>query len=180
MNWSDTQARRAFAHDTAGLAILATGSLTPIESLVATAIATESPIEALFSTWFLAARDHLVAAGMHRFALTLRAQPWVGPYRLDFSLQPQDAATAARLEAASLELRAGVELDGHPFHERTRDQVTRRNRRDRQLLDMGWRVLHFSGSELHPNPMFAVVEALEHGAFALDQTLAALRHQGGQ
>jgi very-short-patch-repair endonuclease len=45
-------------------------------------------------------------------------------------------------------MKIAVELDGYEFHERTREQVTLRDRRDRVLQRHGWIVLHISGSEL--------------------------------
>ncbi len=51
-----------------------------------------------------------------------------------------------------------VELDGHDFHERTKEQVRKRDRRDRDLQAAGWRLMHFSGSEFHRNPAKCVDE----------------------
>lgn len=56
-------------------------------------------------------------------------------------------------------LRILVELDGHDFHEKTKEQVTYRNQRDRDLQMEGWKVLHYSGSELHRNPVQAAQDA---------------------
>jgi very-short-patch-repair endonuclease len=46
-------------------------------------------------------------------------------------------------------LRVAVECDGHDFHERTKEQAERDRRRDRDLQTEGWRVLRFTGSEIH-------------------------------
>jgi hypothetical protein len=142
---------------------------------------TDSPIEAIFAAWFTATRDRLLSEPHSRFQLALRPQTRVScpsghSYRLDFTLAPLDDWLAHALIDAYLELRVGVELDGHEFHERTPVQVTARNQRDRDLAALKWRVLHFSGSELHHNPIVAVVEVLEAGADALDQAKAALLH----
>jgi hypothetical protein len=48
--------------------------------------------------------------------------------------------------------RIAVELDGHTFHEKTIEQVTARNERDRALQAAGWTVLHFSFAEFTANP----------------------------
>lgn len=45
-----------------------------------------------------------------------------------------------------------VECDGHQFHEKTKEQVNRRNQRDYDLKMAGYDVIHFSGSELYNNP----------------------------
>lgn len=42
----------------------------------------------------------------------------------------------------------GIELDGHDFHERTKEQVQKDKSRDRLLQGAGWRVLRFTGSEV--------------------------------
>lgn len=44
-----------------------------------------------------------------------------------------------------------VECDGHDFHERTKEQARRDRQRDRDLSYNGWRVLRFTGSEIHEN-----------------------------
>ncbi len=41
-----------------------------------------------------------------------------------------------------------IECDGHNFHEKTKEQVIKNNKRDRDLLSNGYQVLHFSGSEI--------------------------------
>lgn len=45
-----------------------------------------------------------------------------------------------------------VELDGHDFHERTKEQAERDKRRDRSLLSMGWTTIRFTGSEVVRSP----------------------------
>ena len=64
-----------------------------------------------------------------------------------------------------------VELDGHDFHERTKEQVTYRNQRDRLLQAAGWAVFHFSGSELYRGQMECVVAVAE---------LARQRHEAAE
>lgn len=45
-----------------------------------------------------------------------------------------------------------VELDGHEFHERTKDQAGRDKRRDRALVSKGWTVIRFTGAEVVRSP----------------------------
>jgi hypothetical protein len=59
----------------------------------------------------------------------------------------------------------GVELDGHTFHEKTLEQVTYRNQRDRALQQIGWRVYHFSFAEFTKNPRESILEVVEHARF---------------
>ena len=95
----------------------------------------ESPIEAIFWIWWLT----LEACTYERaFPFKLVPQFTVhcdgNEYRLDFAIPEHMIA---------------VELDGHEFHEKTKEQVTYRNQRDRNLQAAGWTVFHFSGSELY-------------------------------
>lgn len=183
MNWSDPDARQSFVEAEAqrALSVVSSNRSELHELISERAYRTDSPIEAQFGTWFDAARAHHLALGQTRFALQLRPQFWVntgsGTYRLDFAIEPLDEWLRGALQAEGLEMRVGVELDGHDYHEKTRTDVTKRNQRDRDLAALKWQILHFSGSELHRNPMIAVVEVMVAGADALDLAKAALRHR---
>jgi len=48
--------------------------------------------------------------------------------------------------------RIAVELDGHDFHERTKEQARHDKSRDRLLATAGWRLLRFTGSEVYADP----------------------------
>jgi very-short-patch-repair endonuclease len=48
-----------------------------------------------------------------------------------------------------------VELDGHAFHERTKEQAAKDKARDRWMTGAGYAVVRFTGSEVWANP-FAV------------------------
>lgn len=56
-----------------------------------------------------------------------------------------------------------IELDGHDFHERTKEQATRDKKRDRALVSAGWSVLRFTGSEVIKAPS-DVFDAWEEAA----------------
>ena len=58
--------------------------------------------------------------------------------------------------------RIAIELDGHTFHEKTLEQVTRRNQRDRDLQRLGWKVFHYSFDEFSSDPCNAVLEPLSY------------------
>lgn len=76
----------------------------------------------------------------------------LGPYRVDFAILidwPHGHKT-----------RLAIECDGHDFHERTKAQARRDKKRDRDLMIMGWRVVHFTGSEIH-NSLCECLESLE-------------------
>lgn len=54
-----------------------------------------------------------------------------------------------------------VELDGHDFHERTKEQAQKDKSRDRDMLKRGFYVLRFTGSEVFKDAAAAVDEVRE-------------------
>lgn len=83
-----------------------------------------------------------------------------GPYafRIDF------AFVGERFDPGSdrrQQVRVGVELDGHDFHERTKEQASRDKRRDRILAAGGWTMLRFTGSDVYRDPA-AVLSEIEN------------------
>jgi hypothetical protein len=75
-------------------------------------------------------------------------------WRVDFALQVECA------EGVFYKL--AVEIDGHEWHERTKDQVRRDRERERALLSSTGlnALIRFSGSEVFGDPAGAVVEAI--------------------
>lgn len=51
-----------------------------------------------------------------------------------------------------------IECDGHEFHEKTKKQVRKDRRRERHLMQLGYRVIRFSGSEIFENPDESALE----------------------
>lgn len=45
-----------------------------------------------------------------------------------------------------------VECDGHAFHEKTKEQAMRDKKRDRDLIEAGYQVIHFTGKEIFSDP----------------------------
>lgn len=128
----------------------------------------ESPLEAAFLAWWL------TVSRERRYEVDLLAQHEVTVggelFRLDFVIVPttDQAALIAKAEKLNLIVQhVGIELDGHDFHERTKEQVTRRDRRDRILQDHNWRILHFSGSEFHGDPVACIDAAYLAGVGVL-------------
>lgn len=119
----------------------------------------DSPLEAVFDMWWLTAQrlgrigEEVDNTPQHR--VVARGNN----YRVDFLLEP-DYDLKIWLDRRGYSWpNIAVELDGHDYHERTREQVIQRNQRDRDLQADGWTVLHFSGSELVRDPLACVVEA---------------------
>lgn len=132
---------------------------------------TESPIEAIFKVWWEAlAIEHYFRIRELDLNAQFQAEPRKGVlYRVDFAVIPNDVEMW--LEGDVLGVRyqhVGLELDGHDFHEKTKEQVTHRNQRDRDLQADGWKMLHFSGSEIYRNPLAVVQEAAKAGTDALN------------
>jgi len=115
----------------------------------------ESPIEQLFfATWEIQDRlNGMLDRNPSGFCLHPQQPVTVGKrtYRLDFAV----GLAAGDWPCGD---RVAVELDGHEFHERTKEQVQRRNQRDRDLQGVGWKVFHFSGSEVVRHPVACVDE----------------------
>lgn len=118
----------------------------------------ESPLEAaFFRCWSV--MDQRMESGcidVRMFSLTPQVE--AHGYRIDFVVTPEKPMRGFKF---------AIELDGHEFHERTKEQATRRNRRDRELAAAGWTVVHVSGSELYRQPYETVSEIWEqaHGAW---------------
>lgn len=54
-----------------------------------------------------------------------------------------------------------VELDGHAFHDRDERQRRYEKTRDRALTAKGYKVFHFTGSEVNANPLTAAAEVFK-------------------
>lgn len=109
----------------------------------------ESVLEGAFYLWWEAMVGH---KGHFGRSLNLASQRDVQcgdrSYRLDFSVEPTHAF-ADRLASAGVSWPPiAIEVDGHAFHEKTKEQVALRNQRDRDLQRAGWKVLHLSYSEV--------------------------------
>jgi hypothetical protein len=90
-------------------------------------------------------------------------QQQIGDHRVDFALN--DWFINPQIKVAQmvgkpnppvpLEInnRLVVECDGHDFHEKTREQAARDKNRDRELLNAGYPVMRFTGSEIVSSPL---------------------------
>jgi very-short-patch-repair endonuclease len=70
-------------------------------------------------------------------------QKEIGNYRVDFYLSYKSSSGLVEFI---------IECDGHAFHEKTKEQVTRDKKRDRFFTQNGYVVLRYSGSEILKNP----------------------------
>lgn len=95
-------------------------------------------------------------AGDMTFGLGVFIQPQqpIGSYRVDFMISPNMG-----IESSSAPVI--VELDGHAFHDKDKRQRSYEKARDRFLVKQGYRVLHFTGSDVAADPFKVAHEALE-------------------
>lgn len=138
----------------------------------------ESPLEGIFWIWWTAL-SLCDPYGSERFELVpqFKVERNDYTYRLDFAVNLQDTYLVA--EANRLGLfwkRIAIELDGHEFHERTVEQVIVRDQRDRNLHAADWEIFHFSGTELHQQPVACVRQVLECSDKAWMEFTVELRH----
>jgi len=80
--------------------------------------------------------------------LTVIRQFKAGKYFVDFALMQHPTGNIVC-----------VELDGHAFHDRDERQRRYEKSRDRFLTAKGYKVLHFTGSEVNKDPCGVALEA---------------------
>lgn len=94
----------------------------------------------------------------------------------EFTLKPQNEIDTGSKKYAvdflvgfpSSNLKLAVELDGHDFHEKTKEQVARDKRREREITAQGFTILRFSGFEVVKNVGSVVDEVLKCAHNILD------------
>lgn len=89
--------------------------------------------------------------------LIIDCQHEIGKYRVDFlailvSYLPVDKPEEDGFEVIEIKNEIIVECDGHKFHEKTKEQAKRDKKRDRSLIDLGFNVYRFTGSEIWNDP----------------------------
>lgn len=114
----------------------------------------ESPIERLF----LAAHELMAKTLPGNESVHLAQQLKIGNYRADFAFKTTGPTGKAAMVV--------VELDGHDFHERTKEQAARDKARDRYMTGLGHQVMRYAGTEVWANP-FACVEEVYGRCYAI-------------
>lgn len=84
----------------------------------------------------------------------IKPQHQIGSYRVDFLLSQNNIGPDSILTPVI------VELDGHAFHDKDQKQRAYEKARDRFFIKEGYRVLHFTGSEVVADPFKVAFEAL--------------------
>ena len=124
----------------------------------------ESKIEELFISCFNACRVALMVPD----SVTPMTQVKVERYFIDWSVHLSNGKKLA------------VELDGHDFHEKTKEQASKDKKKDRTLVSNGYTVIRFSGSDVWNNPFECCRETVDHIHILEDgQTLKEARASAG-
>ena len=84
----------------------------------------------------------------------IEPQKKIGKYRVDFLLSQNEIGPSETLSPVI------VELDGHDFHDKDKKQRSYEKERDRYFVKEGYRVLHFTGSDVFTDPYKVSHEAL--------------------
>ena len=95
--------------------------------------------------------------GNHKYlsGIYIRQQYPIGTYKVDFFISQHGIGPDEILTPVV------VELDGHDFHDKDKRQRSYEKARDRFLVKQGYRVLHFTGSDVVADPFKVAYEALE-------------------
>jgi hypothetical protein len=128
----------------------------------------ESPLEVMFWIWWAAMTKDTEWPEWLEMSFQQPVTVEGANYRLDFTIRPS-ASQRPLFEAVGIPIpRIAVEVDGHAFHEKTKEQVATRNQRDRALQRDGWIVLHFSWTEMTTQPEACIGEVIgaAKGAFS--------------
>lgn len=89
------------------------------------------------------------------YGLFIQPQRQIGTYHVDFLLTQNNIGPDSLLRPLV------VELDGHDFHDKDKRQRSYEKARDRFLVKEGYRVIHFTGSDVVADPFKVAYEALE-------------------
>lgn len=111
----------------------------------------ESPVEEIFDS-AMQMLDRLKIFSSVYLPARLNHQYVVDNYRLDFAYEGEGEKGPYRI---------AIEIDGHDFHERTKEQASHDKQRDRYLQSKNWRVLRFTGSDVYRNPFACAQEVLD-------------------
>ena len=114
----------------------------------------ESPIEQIL--WIALNFCALNSNNWYMFEEQAEVEANGNKYRLDF-LYEEDY-----MDNVDNPLHLAIECDGHEFHEKTKEQVEKRNKRDMDLKLAGYDILHYSGSQIYKNPIKCALEILDY------------------
>lgn len=137
------------------------GCESPIERLLLIAFVLVSKDQPFTSVFIEAAGEDFPDKPGFDEAAFIYPQVKIGPYRVDFAIW--DASLPFEIAKPRIMI---VECDGHEFHEKTKEQARRDKKRDRYFQSRGFKVLHYTGSEIWANPSEIADEII--GELAID------------
>jgi very-short-patch-repair endonuclease len=120
----------------------------------------ESPIEQIFALVFN--KISRLPYWITRFdkknieIFEIEKQININKYRVDFLISVVEFCEKPKFKKSFV-----IELDGHDFHEKTKEQVKKDKEKDRFLTSEGYVVVRFTGSEIYNEPHNKVKELLE-------------------
>jgi len=124
----------------------------------------ESPIEQIFFIeWHYRKLVDPWLFESHLFLFPQYQDETTGKFRVDFKVNFDRhilSSTSVKDESPSLP-RLGIELDGHEWHEKTKEQVQDDKQRERHLIRNGWTLLRFTGSEVIQKHAVCIYEVIE-------------------
>lgn len=113
----------------------------------------QSPIEGLLYI----ALQYIFRDYREDLRLHISPQEQIGEYRVDFLIEFWSTVPQIKDEAKELKKeicnRVAVECNGHEWHEKTKEQARRDKQRDRILQSAGFKVLRYTGTEIHADPL---------------------------
>jgi very-short-patch-repair endonuclease len=125
-------------------------------------IGIDSPIEQIF---FMALRlqceemgfefttsEYFYYGNKFQFVLAVYPQKKIGKYKVDFFIKLTQGSGVTELI---------IELDGHEFHERDKQQRSYEKARDRFLINSGYKVFHYTGSDVVKKPQHVAYEVIK-------------------
>jgi very-short-patch-repair endonuclease len=151
-------------------AMMAYGDVTPwgrnadehVSSLL-TSTLTAMPCRPGCEGWANGALTHALPYTLGAFLLVNYP---VGKYRPDFLILADSHGHVFRFI---------VEVDGHDFHERTKEQAARDKKRDRWFQSEGYSVLRFTGSEVFRDPIDCARQVSTHVMDAMQRDFCRTR-----
>lgn len=84
------------------------------------------------------------------FSTYINIQYEIGKYNVDFMLETSISNKEKPYKETNIS-KIVIECDGHEFHEKTKEQAKNDKSRDRYLVSQGYKVLHYTGSEIYNN-----------------------------
>jgi len=133
-----------------------------------------SPVEQMFFiVWnYMTGTDFSLSGGLYFPLIPQYISRETGKYRLDFAINFIHAIVNCSeysiFRGHEIDIFAhfpdpllGIEIDGHQWHEKTKEQARYDKERERRLVAAGWKILRFTGSEVFNDPHTCVTEAVE-------------------